>query len=117
MSDVRASAHDGPVAERLEQGTHNSTKGFCARFHSVAQRCGRWVCRQSHICSALHRIAHFCSKICSTVEKTVKNLTAAARARVELFLARICLHARYASNFAGTAIALLLFARVEVFLA
>ena len=41
----------------------------------------------------------------------------AARAGVELFLARICPHARYASNFAGTAIALLLFARVEVFLA
>jgi len=31
----------GPVAQRLEQGTHNSRKSFCARFHSVAQRCGR----------------------------------------------------------------------------
>ena len=29
----------GPVAQRLEQGTHNSRQSFCAGFHWVAQRC------------------------------------------------------------------------------
>jgi hypothetical protein len=28
----------GPVAQRLEQGTHNSKKGFCVVFHEFAQR-------------------------------------------------------------------------------
>ncbi|PYK18674.1 MAG: hypothetical protein DME56_12760 [Verrucomicrobia bacterium] len=31
----------GPVAQRLEQGTHNSRKSFCAHFHRLAQWCGR----------------------------------------------------------------------------
>jgi hypothetical protein len=29
---------NGPVAQRLEQGTHNSRKSFCVVFHCVAQQ-------------------------------------------------------------------------------
>jgi len=38
MLDVRASARDGPVAQRLEQGTLNSSLTNCADFHSFAWR-------------------------------------------------------------------------------
>src|SRR5262245_10989404 len=54
---------NGPVAQRLEQGTHNSSLTSCARFHSVALYCGRWVSRPFRIRTALRRIAQFCTKI------------------------------------------------------
>jgi hypothetical protein len=62
MLDVRPSARDGPVAQRLEQGTHNSRMKFCARFHCVAQHRGYEVIQPFSIRSALHRIALFCSQ-------------------------------------------------------
>src|SRR5436305_1772568 len=38
-----ASMHkqNGPVAQRLEQGTHNSRESFFVRFHRLAHRCRR----------------------------------------------------------------------------
>ena len=48
--------------QRLEQAIRNSKGFFCALFHSVAQRCGRWAFLESGICTALQRIACFCSK-------------------------------------------------------
>jgi hypothetical protein len=53
----------GPVAQRLEQGTHNSRPSFCAGFHRLAHRCRRKALRESSIRSALRRIAQFCSKL------------------------------------------------------
>src|SRR5919201_1548777 len=65
-------SQQGPVAQRLEQGTHNSRKSFCARF---LQRCtallklGISVVRHSR---RLARIARFAPTNSATVETTVK---------------------------------------------
>src|SRR5262249_22519992 len=66
--DVRASASDGPVAQRLEQGTHNSRKRFCVRFHCFAHRRRHYVIPPTSIRIALRRVALFCRKNAQTVE-------------------------------------------------
>jgi hypothetical protein len=58
----------GPVAQRLEQGTHNSRKSFCACFHCIAQR--RYARCFDHLVFAPRRgeLRRFAAKISQTVE-------------------------------------------------
>jgi hypothetical protein len=52
----------GPVAQRLEQGTHNSRKSFCARISPACAVLLTLGDSAFRIRVALQRIARFCSK-------------------------------------------------------
>ena len=74
MFDVRAFPRVGPLTQRLEQGTRNSRKRFCACFtalRSVADA----RCSAFHIRAGLRRIARFCSKNFTDRTKRFWNLS------------------------------------------
>ncbi len=48
-----------PVAQRLEQGTHNSSKSVCMRFLRVAQHGSREAIQAFFIRTPLCRVALF----------------------------------------------------------
>src|SRR5438034_6610224 len=58
-------AVENRVAVLIEHRISNSRLTNCARFRCVAQHCESSVSLTKWLCSALHRIAHFCSKIFS----------------------------------------------------
>jgi len=73
MLDVRASAREGPVAQRLEQGTHNSRETFCAVFRGVAQRVFQSRPEASWFALRCAELRSFAAKFYQTVERTVKS--------------------------------------------
>jgi len=68
MLDVRASARDGPVAQRLEQGTLNSSLTNCADFHSFAWRVFHRQIRTTYFAWRFAELRSFAAKISSIVE-------------------------------------------------
>jgi hypothetical protein len=52
-----------PQLSRIEQPICNSRLTNCARFRCVAQHCESWISLTNAVCSALQRLARFCSKI------------------------------------------------------
>ena len=65
---------NGPVAQRLEEGTHNSRKSFCAYFHRLAHRCERLVNRQLRFAVRNADLRRFAAKNRQTVENDREKL-------------------------------------------
>jgi hypothetical protein len=58
----------GPVAQGLEQGTHNSRKSFCVRFRPLVQCCGRSVFQPFRLAPRYAELLRFASKNLHAVE-------------------------------------------------
>jgi len=72
MFDVRAFPRVGPLTQRLEQGTRNSRKRFCACFtalRSVADA----RCSAFHIAPGCAELRDFAAKISQTVQNVLES--------------------------------------------
>src|SRR6516225_8912359 len=74
----------GPVAQRLEQGTHNSSLTSCASFHCFAQPCRRWVFSDSAFAVRYAELRAFAAENLQTVENDRRTPMSRSRAHLAL---------------------------------